>query len=78
MKMQIPVVTTDIGAEGLPEPKDYLKIANTSEDFAQKVLFLYSDQVEWQKQVKKGVECINRNFSSQRVSEIWDEVIDLP
>jgi O-antigen biosynthesis protein len=78
LKMQLPVVTTDIGAEGLPEPQDYLKVATSREDFAEKVFSLYSDQDEWQKQVRKGVECVNRYFSPERVDEIWNEVIEMP
>ncbi len=47
LSFQVPVVTTDIGAEGLPEAGSYMKIANDAVDFTNKVIELYSDYNLW-------------------------------
>ncbi len=78
LRMQIPVVTTGIGAEGLPEPESYLQIADNPKDFAEKILQLYADEKLWHTQVASGVDCLNRYFSKQRVEEIWGQDVDLP
>lgn len=70
---QVPVVTTDIGAEGLPTPDNYLCIGNTPEEFATHVLNAYSDKNSWKNLVGQGVECLNKYFSKERVREIWSQ-----
>ena len=45
MKCGVPVITTDVGAEGLPsDPASYLNIANTEDDFTKEVINLLSDE----------------------------------
>ncbi len=77
LQKQIPVVTTDIGAEGLPDPTSYLSISNSPDEFATLVLKLYTDKEIWDTQVEEGVSCLNTNFSKERVKEIWGQDIAL-
>lgn len=45
MKYGVPVITTDVGAEGLPsDPASYLNVANTEDDFTKEVINLLSDE----------------------------------
>lgn len=50
----VPVVTTSIGAEGMPQGDARLEIADTAEDFSQKVLRLYDNLQE--------LNCISESF----------------
>ncbi|RLA42353.1 MAG: hypothetical protein DRR42_23575 [Gammaproteobacteria bacterium] len=63
LQYQVPVVTTDIGAEGLPGRKDYLNIANEASEFAEKVVTLYTNESRWLKVAEKGRQMINHHFS---------------
>lgn len=78
LQKQIPVVTTDIGAEGLPTPEKYLSISNTPEEFSDSVLRVYTSKDAWQNMVVEGVDCLNTYFSKERVREIWSEDVELP
>ena len=77
MQKQIPVVTTDVGAEGMPSPLDYLKVSSGSKEFADNVLELFGDKKIWRLQVEKGVSCLNRYFSKQQAKEILGMDIEL-
>lgn len=77
MKNQIPVVTTDIGAEGLPEPRDYLWIANEPKEFCEAILKVYGDRALWEEMVQKGVRCINEYFTSEAVERVVCQDIDV-
>ncbi len=76
LRLQVPVVTTSIGSEGLEDAERYLRIEDKPESFAEEIINLYNDDVAWSKQVENGVKAINRYFSSDRVSEILGNDID--
>jgi len=65
----LPVVTTDIGAEGMAliDRKHYLS-ANTAEDFAEAILELYSDGQLWSDLSKGAIEALAQ-YSPQRVKD---------
>lgn len=63
MYYQVPVVTTSIGAEGMPEIERYTLIADQEEDFANKVLEIYSRKEEWTRYASASMEYIERHFS---------------
>ena len=75
--LQVPVVTTEIGAEGLPEPRDYLRVEDAPESFAKAVLEVYSDEAEWSRLAAKGRDMVQRNFSKQAALEILSQDVDL-
>ena len=74
---QLAVVTTDIGAEGLPGHTGYLSVANDSEAFANKVLDIYHDREKWDLKVGNGVECLNKYFSVENVQKIVGQDFDM-
>ena len=76
LHFQIPVVTTDIGAEGFPEAQKYLRISNEPSKFAQHVCEVYSNESLWVTQVKNGVTALNTYFSKERAKSIWEKDID--
>jgi O-antigen biosynthesis protein len=64
MQHRVPVVTTPMGAEGLPVPLDYLGIGNSVEEFAGAVIDLYTNQAKWMALSAEGAKTIDRCFSS--------------
>ena len=66
MRFGVPVLTTDIGAEGLPaEPCEYLSIANKAEDFIQELLELLSDDALVSKKIFKINTVLRTEFSRE-------------
>ena len=64
----VPVVTTDVGAEGMRfQGGQQVLIANTPEDFARAVCEAYSNKELWQKLSNEGQQHIARYFSPAAV-----------
>ncbi|WP_134699061.1 glycosyltransferase [Ammoniphilus sp. YIM 78166] len=59
----VPVITTSIGAEGLPEIEEFLPIANCEENFASYILDVYYSRDKWEYITNKSYEYIQRFFS---------------
>ncbi|MBT8263956.1 MAG: glycosyltransferase family 4 protein, partial [Muriicola sp.] len=57
-----PSVTTEIGAEGIIENKDFMDIASNEEDFAKKAVALYTDEILWETTQHAGIELLNTRF----------------
>jgi glycosyltransferase involved in cell wall biosynthesis len=74
---QVPVVTTDVGAEGLRNAESYLRIGNSAEQFAKSVIEIYNNGDAWAEQVNKGVEAVNRDFSRESAFEVLSKDFDL-
>jgi len=70
LQHQVPVVTTDIGAEGLPSPKDYLSIANEAAVFADQVVGLYSNEEHCLDLAEKGWQTIHHHFSRENARSV--------
>lgn len=60
---QVPIVTTPIGAEGLPDFKKYALVANEPNEFAEMVLQLYDDSELWLELATKSQEYIQEYFT---------------
>jgi len=74
--LQVPVVTTEIGAEGLPEPRDYLRVADEPESFAMAVLNVYNDEEEWNRLAANGRRMVQQHFSKQAALDILSQDIE--
>lgn len=66
----VPVVTTDIGAEGVPAIAGRVQLVNGEERFAEEVIRLYQDAQLWQKYAKGGIQYIERYFSEKKARNI--------
>ncbi|HEX9565337.1 MAG TPA: glycosyltransferase [Gemmatimonadaceae bacterium] len=76
LAMELPVVSTTIGAEGLPlQPGRHLIVADGAEDFAAAVLRLLSDPVEARDVAASGARFVRENFSWDRVAEVFEELV---
>lgn len=67
----IPVVTTSIGIEGIPNDENAVKIANGEEDFADAVIELYQSENELERMSKAGQEIIRRYYSREAA---WNNI----
>lgn len=74
---QIPIVTTSVGAEGLPDIEDYLVIADDPVDFADLIIKIYEDHTALDKLSKGSKEYIRKHFSPESVLKVIGEDINL-
>ncbi|MBU2025435.1 glycosyltransferase, partial [Patescibacteria group bacterium] len=76
MSYGLPVVTTSIGAEGigLKNNKSAL-IADSPQEFAEKIKRLYTDQELWKKVSKNSLALIRENYSEKKAQERIREIL---
>ena len=75
MAMQRPVVSTTIGAEGLPiEDEHNLLLGDSPAEFASAVISLLGDSVRKQSLASAGCELVRQNFSWSTVGARLHEV----
>ena len=60
-----PVVTTSVGAEGIPEADSVMRIADDAQSFAGKVLELYSDTASLAGMQREAEKYVRRYFSME-------------
>ncbi len=69
------VVTTSLGAEGLPvKHKVHCMIADTPQDFANAILYLFNHPVEKAAMIVKARQIMVENFDLKHVSKQWTEM----
>ena len=68
-----PIVTTSIGAEGITDSDNILKIADEAPKFAKYVCDLYDNQQELQKLMTEGLNYIQKNYSEEAA---WNIIKD--
>jgi GT2 family glycosyltransferase len=73
MFKQIPVVTTTIGAEGLPEIEDCIVIEDDPASFADKLINLYNNEILINKLLLNSYNYIQTNFTKDKLKRIIDE-----
>jgi len=67
---QVPIVTTSIGAEGLVDIEQYVRIADQEQDFVEAVLELYCDVKKWSELAFKSGDYVLRFYSSEAAKEL--------
>ena len=72
----LPVVTTDIGAEGtgLVDGESIL-IGNDAKEFAKKLIQVYTDKALWNKISERGYEEALRRYSPENIAELFGELM---
>jgi GT2 family glycosyltransferase len=73
-----PVVTTSVGAEGLPGIDECVSIADEPEEFAARVLELYLDDGLWDGRVERGRAYVGERFSRRRARDVLAGDMALP
>lgn len=70
----LPVVTTEIGAEGMKlQNGENALIANTAEDFARQIIRLYNDEILWER-LQRNSERSLYPFSLENLSQKIEEI----
>lgn len=69
MQYGLPVVTTPIGAQGLPNLSDVASVASTSDEMAKAIHRLLSDPVFWTQSSQAGLDYIQERFPRSRMVE---------
>ena len=68
-----PIVTTSVGAEGIPGVEDVLRIADEPEDFARQTAELYEDTETLRRMCEKTQEYIRAHFSVDGAWKVIEE-----
>lgn len=66
----IPIVTTNIGAEGIPEIDQFVVVEDSADTFAKQVVDLYGDDVKLAKMAEQSQQYIKEHFSMDAVWNI--------
>ena len=69
----LPIVTTDIGAEGIKGIESIVEIQNEPENFVTAVLDLYEDEQKLAEMSSKSIDFIKENFSMDAAWNIVKE-----
>ena len=75
MAAGLPIVTTSIGAEGIQGSQRKMLVADTTEDFADNVMLLYTDRKLWLKLSKSAKEYARREYSPQAVRRVLERIV---
>lgn len=75
MYYSMPIVTTSIGAEGMPDVEDSLMIVNDAKDFVKLIIGLYPDTDRLQQLSIKVEEYVKIHFSKQNALNIISQDI---
>jgi glycosyltransferase involved in cell wall biosynthesis len=68
------VVTTSIGAEGIPSDNHPFAIADTPEDFSKAVLTVYTDRSVWDAYLRNSLEMIKSVYSYEKAVNLLTEI----
>lgn len=66
---QVPIVTTEVGSEGLNEANEYMMIAKDNKAFSKMVIDLYDDEKIWTSLSYKSKDYIKKYFTIDAASE---------
>src|SRR2546428_13393231 len=77
MAMERPIVSTSIGAEGLPvQHESELLLADTPEDFAESVVRVLTDQELGEDLARRAARLVREQFGWDRVATRFAEICD--
>lgn len=73
---QVPIVTTPIGAEGIPQEENNMIVCNTAEEFADTVCELYQDEKRLNSMSEGGRRLIEKYYTEENAINILKQ--DMP
>ncbi|MEM4620337.1 MAG: glycosyltransferase [Desulfurococcaceae archaeon] len=72
----VPIVTTSIGAEGIPDAEEVTIISDNPIEFSESLIKLYTDSNFWGSIRKKMVEYSKKHLSFENGKRVFIEIID--
>lgn len=73
----LPLVTTQVGAQGLPGLEDVAEVVEGPADMAASLLRLVSDDELWRARSCAGTEFVRQRFSRQAMSQVLESALGL-
>ena len=73
----MPVITTDIGAEGIDEDGNTLLLAQTDEEIKQAILDLIDDPQKLEKKSIESKKFVEKYFSWDKTIELYDRLYEV-
>ncbi|GLQ48025.1 hypothetical protein GCM10007862_30760 [Dyella lipolytica] len=73
MRFGVPCVTSPAGAQGLSSAVNALSVAESPEQFAQKVLELLADDSLWQAKSREGQAYVSQNFTTDAQWRVFSQ-----
>ena len=73
--IEIPIITTSIGAEGLKDSSKYMIVEDSALNFAQKIISLYDDENELKSLSEKSRKYCENNFSYDAAIKKLKEIL---
>ncbi|MFT7048400.1 MAG: GT2 family glycosyltransferase [Halioglobus sp.] len=70
IQKNLPLVTTSIGAEGIPDAEDVMNIANSAEEFAKTIIRLDGGDTQLLAKMKQYDAWLKTNFSKEKAMSI--------
>ena len=67
------VITTSVGAEGIPDDSDALIIAE--DDFAEKTVSVYNDEKLWSQLSNNSLQCVDKYFAPEMARNSLNQVL---
>lgn len=71
----VPVVTTDIGAEGIPDAERVMWVENTAEDICDRLAAIISGEIELETRMSHYASWLEEFFAAQRAADILRTVM---
>lgn len=69
----VPIVTTQVGAEGIPEVETFANITDLENDFAKSVIQLYTNKQELEQKAQNSQKVVKKYFSMDAVWNVMKE-----
>jgi arylsulfatase A-like enzyme/GT2 family glycosyltransferase/SAM-dependent methyltransferase len=73
----VPIVTTEIGREGMRDMDGVVSVANQPDEFAQSVLDIYLDEQKWVEMRRKQIDHGRKHFSLDYSKRLIRKVLDI-
>jgi glycosyltransferase involved in cell wall biosynthesis len=77
IKNSVPVITTDIGIEGIPNKNEFIIVKNTEQEIAQAIVDLYPDNKKLNKISKNCLPFISKNYSESATMNLFNKWLDI-
>ena len=72
----VPLVTTDVGVQGMAELKSLIPVRNSSSEFATEIIKLIDDDSTWETVSTKGFEYVKLHFSIDSMQSNFEKDIN--
>jgi glycosyltransferase involved in cell wall biosynthesis len=73
----VPVVTTEVGREGIKDIDGIVCVADRPDEFAKRVVDIYMDKQKWTDMRNKQIDYANRHFSQEYARNLVRDILEI-